>query len=171
MFKMGDTVIHPVHGFCSVKSVAQGAPPDIDGCVFVLKPGKSSPGDFKILLSADEVEKSGIRYPVDKEKILDVLMILKSDPEELTDDSGKRYFALEEKIRSGDIYKIAEVVRDLKRGNNQSVLQKMSSIAQLARGKLVDEISYVRKASLKEANRLIDNALKAKSKKGGSNGK
>lgn len=167
MFKIGDTVIHPVHGFCSVKSIAQDKHLDMNDCVFILKLRKSLPGDLKILVPSNKIKESGIRYPVNKHKIPYILNVLENPQEKLITNNTKSYFTVKEKIRSGDIYRIAEVVRDLKKNNNAEVAQERNKLAQTAGNKLVNEIAYSVKISKDKAKDLVTKALKKR--KGGNN--
>jgi len=166
MFKTGDTVIHPVHGICSVKSVG-GNLSDTGSYAITLKPFKPLPGDLKILLPADKIKKAGIRYPVDRKKIPHVLEILQSMPEEITaTDSENEYFKVKKKIQRGDIYQIAETVRDMNEEDDEVYVQQKNKLAEFARNRLVDEIAYSAEIPKNKARNLIREVLKKR--KGGN---
>gem|GEM_PF-6432639 len=152
-----------------MKATAQDIHPDIDGRVFILKPFKPSPGDFKILLSANEVKKAGVRYPVDKKEVSSILKVLENSPKELMDNSEKAYSIAREKIRSGDIHKIVEVVRDMAKEDNLTFTQEENKLAETACARLTEEIAFSVKIPKNEARSLVEGSLKKQ--KGGSNGK
>src|SRR5699024_12436186 len=74
---------------------------------------KAAQGDLTIEVPAENVDLGGVRDVVDKEGLEEVFEVLRQPyPEEPTNWS-RRYKANVEKLASGDVKKVAEVVRDL----------------------------------------------------------
>ncbi len=70
-------------------------------------------GDMKVMIPVDNVEEIGIREIIDNEDMEKVLDILKGDQTKMPQNWNRRYRLNMEKIKSGDIFEIAAVVRNL----------------------------------------------------------
>lgn len=70
-------------------------------------------GDMKVMIPIDSVEEVGLRPVIDKELVPKVFAILQGDQTEMSSNWNHRYRENLEKIRSGDIREVAEVVRNL----------------------------------------------------------
>lgn len=157
MFHVGDTVIHPGHGICRVEAIQnyQNKP------LYVLKlKGRPAPGDFKILVHEGNVKTIGLRHPISKNKVSAVFRILRKKSGDISKDSDNGYPLTREKVQSGNLYKIAEVVRDMEKQRGSSHISARKGLLASASSLITEEIAFVKKISKDRAQELIDNALK-----------
>lgn len=109
-YSIGDTVVHPHHGAAVVESRQQR---ELGGTVRDYLVLQLTCGDLTLMVPADACEDVGIREIVDSRQVEQVLEILRSPEERASRNWSRRFKANQEKLRSGDIFKIAEVVRNL----------------------------------------------------------
>ena len=105
MFAVGDKVLYPMHGAAVIKNVEQK---QIDGRAvnyFVLKMLLS---DMKVMIPEVNVDKIGLRPIVNK-------AVLKARPENKMKRItwNRRYNMYVDKMKTGDIFEVADVVRTL----------------------------------------------------------
>lgn len=160
MFKTGDIVIHPGWVVCKVKEVRRSFSGNGDEAVYSLKPYSiKNSGDFRILMTAQQAKRAGIRYPVDENAISRAFEILKEKP-----NPGKEgddfYARMKEKLSVGDLCGSAEVLRYMKTFDRSQGSYSSKEIVGKARKRLIEEIAYVRKEPRTRIGRLIDSALR-----------
>lgn len=158
MFNVGDIIIHPGCGVSKVEEIQN----DTEGRIYILKPKKSAPGNFRIMIPEKTIEESGVHYPVKKNKIPEILEVLEKEPNDLFEDHKTGYKSTKEKLQSGNLYKTAEVLRDLKNESGNAYSSTRESLLESARKVLVEEIAYVYGVSKDEVEKWIDSALKKK---------
>lgn len=156
MLKVKDTVVHPGYGICKVIAVKKEKEKDM----YVLKPKRHIPGNFRILIPKKNLETSGVRHPIRKSEIGDILKILESEPDDISEDSEKGYPLTKAKIQNNNLYMIAEAIRDLKKQKRYFSIK--DELLQAARQTLAEEIAYVKGVAKNEADKFVDNALKVK---------
>ena len=112
MFNIGDKVVYPMHGAGTIEAIEEK---EMLGNVEDYYIIKMPVGEMKLMVPTSRVENIGIREVSDKsisEKVFDVLEKPK-DPYVHDVNWSKRYNLNVEKIKSGDILEVAEVVREL----------------------------------------------------------
>jgi len=119
MFKIGDHIVHPMHGAGVVEGLERRG--EQDQVYLVLR---LYSGNLKVLVPADKVKKLGVRRVIEKEEIESVVKVLQQEDH---DDNNlpnwnHRYRANLEKIRTGDVFAVAEVVRSLMRQDQKKGL-------------------------------------------------
>jgi len=89
-----------------------------------------------------------------------VFAVLRAEFTEEPTNWSRRYKANLEKLASGDVLKVAEVVRDLWRRNQDRGLSAgEKSMLQKARGILVGELALAEKTDEEHASTLLDEVL------------
>ena len=109
MFKIGDQVVYPMHGAGTIDSIEEK---DIAGkkeSYIILK----MPGEVKVMVPVAQAEKIGVRNIIDRNSVNKVFSVLEHDETEMNKNWNKRYRDNMDKLKSGDIYEIADVVRNL----------------------------------------------------------
>lgn len=157
MFKVGDIVIHPGQGVCRIKDIIKASQ---EGAMYVIKPNKPVPGDFKILVGKNQIEECGIHHPINKRKIPEVLDVLEKEPNDLSEDGQKGFPAAKKKVQNGNLCDAAEALRDLEKCSENKYSSIKDSLMQAAKKELIEEISYVKKLSKEKVDKLIDERLK-----------
>ena len=109
MFNVGDKIVYPMHGAGTIDAIEEK---DILGekqSYYILK----MPGEVKVMVPTDKAEQIGVRNIIDKSSASKVFEILEEDETEMSMNWNKRYRDNMEKMKSGDIYEVADVVRNL----------------------------------------------------------
>lgn len=112
MFNIGDKVVYPMHGAGTIEAIEEK---EMLGSVEDYYIIKMPVGGMKLMVPTSKVENVGIREVSDKELSDKVFSILEKPKDPYVHDGNwsKRYNMNVEKIKSGDILEVAEVVREL----------------------------------------------------------
>ena len=156
MFKIGDKVVYPMHGAGTVDSIEEK---DILGekqSYYILK----MPGEVKVMVPTAKADEIGVRNIIDKSAADKVFSILEQDETEMEKNWNKRYRDNMEKMKSGDIYEIADVVRNLsfkqkEKGLSTGEKKMLTNAKQI----LVSELVLAEHASQSEVEELIENKI------------
>jgi len=155
-FAVKDKVVHPHHGAATiVKKVKR----KIDGKnrdYFVLD---IATDQLTVYVPVDGVEET-IRPVISKTAARRVFATFKDEPQEAGSNWSRWYKVLNEKMTSGDIYQVAEVVRDLSYAQQTKgispALKRMLSKARLT---LISELQFALTLTEEEATKKLDRAL------------
>jgi CarD family transcriptional regulator len=140
-FKVGDKVVYPHHGAAVIEGTDTITMPGGEkNKYFVLR---MTHGDLTLKVPTDRAEEIGMRYPISKEDVEDVFEVLaKKDVREPTNWS-RRFKNHQEKLKSGDVYQVAEVVRNLAlRDADKGLSAGEKSMFVKARQVLVSELAF-----------------------------
>ncbi len=110
MFKIGDRVVYPMHGAGIIEAIEKK---EILGEMREYYVMRIPNGEMRVMIPLDNVEESGLRDVIDEERFKDVLNVLQHGDTEMSSNWNRRYRANMEKIKTGDILEVAEVVRNL----------------------------------------------------------
>lgn len=110
MYNLGDKVVYPMHGAGKIESVEEKEVLGELKKYYILK---MPIGEIKLMIPVDNVNNMGLRNIIGKDEVKDVLAVLEQSAEENTSNWNKRYRENMEKMRTGDIFELAHVVRDL----------------------------------------------------------
>ena len=121
--------------------------------------GHDHQGPFAVWLRADKVDDL-IRPVISKTRSREVLKSLKGEPEEAGSNWSRWYKVLTEKINSGDIFQVAEVIRDLDYAQKikgiSPALKRMLAKARLI---IVSELQFSLLLSEEDTIKKLDRAL------------
>ena len=166
-FNVGDTVVYPHHGAARIEAVETRTIKGEDRTYLVLKVDK---GDLTVRVPADNAELVGVRDVVGAEGLERVFEVLRAPHTEEPTNWSRRYKANLEKLASGDVNKVAEVVRDLwRRDRERGLSAGEKRMLAKARQILVSELALAEKTNEDKAEALLDEVL-AKDPAGGSAG-
>ncbi|MDO4259947.1 MAG: CarD family transcriptional regulator [Actinomycetaceae bacterium] len=118
-FEIGQTVVYPHHGAATIEEISTRTIRGEDKTYLTLR---VSQGDLTIQVPAENVDLVGVRDVVDEDGLEEVLAVLRAPYIEEPTNWSRRYKANQEKIATGDIVKVSEVVRDLTRRDDQKKL-------------------------------------------------
>ena len=156
-FKKGDTVIYPQHGACIVHGIKRMR---AFGSVQEYLILKTVINEMTLSVPTANVSTVGVRPPVSKSELEDLRSVLsKADPR-VPANWSRRFKNHQEKLKSGDVYQVAEVVRNLAARDRDSALSAAEkTMYDRARINLISEISPALKVSPEAAEVWLDNAL------------
>ena len=158
-FKKGDTVIYPQHGACRVEAIRKedplGTGKNQDYLVL-----KTVIGDMTFRVPMAKVDEVGVRPPVSPDELEDLVSVpAKADPR-VPSNWSRRFKNHQEKLKSGDVYQVAEVVRNLAARNRDASLSAAErTMYERARVNLISEIAPALKVTTEDAEAYLDDAL------------
>lgn len=156
MFNVGDKIVYPMHGAGTIDAIEEK---DILGekqAYYIIK----MPGEVKVMVPTAKAEEIGVRNIISKENAGKVFEILEENETEMSNNWNKRYRDNMEKMKSGDIYEVADVVRNLafkqkEKGLSTGEKKMLNNAKQI----LVSELVLAEHASQEEVETLIDNKI------------
>ena len=156
-FKKGDTVIYPQHGACIVHGIKRMK---AFGAVQEYLILKTVINEMTLSVPTAMANQVGVRPPVSKSELEDLRSVLsKADPR-VPANWSRRFKNHQEKLKSGDVYQVAEVVRNLAARDRDSALSAAEkTMYDRARINLISEISPALKVSTDAAEVWLDAAL------------
>lgn len=111
MFKVGDLAVYPGQGVGIIESLEKKDVDGMDKTFYVMKMLKS---DVKVIVPIEMAESIGMRVIISQELVPKVYDIFKKKKAQVENGGwNKRYREFSEKIKTGSIFEIAEVMRDL----------------------------------------------------------
>jgi CarD family transcriptional regulator len=112
MFKIGDKIVYPMHGAGTIEAIEQREMLGDEKDYYIIK---MPIGDMKLMVPTDKANDIGVREVSSKNISDEVFDILEQPKAKYVHDVNwnKRYNMNVEKIKSGEILEVAEVVRDL----------------------------------------------------------
>ena len=109
MFNVGDKVVYPMHGAGTIDSIDKKNILDEE----VEYINISMPGGVKVMVPSNQASKQGLRNIISQNEVEKVFCVLETDETAMSDNWNKRYRDNMDKMKSGDIYEVADVVRNL----------------------------------------------------------
>ncbi len=156
-FSVGETVVYPHHGAATIEEVNERT---IKGKAKTYLKLKVAQGDLTIEVPADNVDMVGVRDVVDSKGLEEVFDVLRQPHTEEPTNWSRRYKANVEKLASGDIKKVAEVVRDLwRRDQDRGLSAGEKRMLSKARQILTSELALAKECDQDRAESILDEVL------------
>ncbi|MCI9016326.1 MAG: CarD family transcriptional regulator [Clostridia bacterium] len=158
MFNIGDHIVYPMHGAGIIDAIEEKSILGEKQSYYILK----MPGEVKVMVPTNKAEEIGVRNIIDKNSANKVFELLEEEKTEMSMNWNKRYRDNMDKMKSGDIYEIADVVRNLsfkqkEKGLSTGEKKMLSNAKQI----LVSELVLVENSSPDEIEGLIENKINA----------
>jgi CarD family transcriptional regulator len=157
IFEVGETVVYPHHGAATITAVTTRTIKGEEKKYITLEMHGS---DLVVELPIDNAELVGVRDVIDAAGVEAVFDVLRGEAEEEVSNWSRRFKANTEKMGSGDVYRVSEVVRDLWRRDQRAVLsagEKRMLIK--SRQIVVSELSLAQGSSEDDAIAALDAVL------------
>jgi CarD family transcriptional regulator len=156
-YKLGDKVVYPLHGVGIISSIEDK---EVLGEVRSYYIIKLSISDMTVMIPTDKSEELGLRMIVSDRDANKALKVVGGEMTEMDEDWKSRYQQNFEKIKSGSILNVAEVVRNLFHRNKVKELSIMEKrLYENAYRLLVDEISYAKDLEREDVQDLVSKGL------------
>ena len=157
MYEIGDKVVYPMHGAGIIEGIEVKEILGEKRQYYILN---FAMGGMKVMVPTKNVEELGMRDIISNADINKVVSILKNPNDDYTlpDAWNKRYRMNLEKIKTGDIYEVANVVRDLMiRDHVKGLSSAEKKMLNNARQILISELCLSTSTEEEEISTLIDN--------------
>ncbi|MFT4298364.1 MAG: CarD family transcriptional regulator [Aeromicrobium sp.] len=157
-FTVGETVVYPNHGAAVIEDIETRKIKGEDRDYLVLR--IISQNDLVVRVPACNVDLVGVREAINADDIERVFGVLRAEHVEEPTNWSRRYKANLEKLHSGDVMKVAEVVRDLwRRGNDRGLSAGEKRMLAKAREFLVGELAVSENTNKDKAEARLDEVL------------
>ena len=156
MFNIGDKVVYPMHGAGIIQDIEEKNILGEKTEYYIIK----MPGEVKVMVPTAKAEEIGMRNIIDGETASKVFQVLETDSTEMSLNWNKRYRDNMEKMKSGDIYEVADVVRNLsfkqkERGLSTGEKKMLLNAKQI----LVSELTLAENAQKEAIEELVDSKI------------
>ena len=157
LFEVGETVVYPHHGAATIIEVKDRV---IKGETKKYLKLNVTQGDLIIEVPAENVDLVGVRDVIGQEGLDHVFEVLRAPFTEEPTNWSRRYKANLEKLASGDVIKVSEVVRDLwRRDQDRGLSAGEKRMLAKARQILISELALAEKCDEEKASALLDEVL------------
>ena len=159
MFSVGDKVVYPMHGAALVEAIEERVYEEKPTQYLVLS---MLLGNMKVRVPLCNLKKVGLRPIIPRKKMKDVQKVLETEVvnnfKSIT--WNRRFTIYIDKMKTGDVLDLAEVISILARQDRQKKLSTGERrLLGNARQILASEIMIVRGSSIESAEKWIDSAL------------
>jgi CarD family transcriptional regulator len=156
-FKAGDRVVYPHHGAAIVE---RRETKEMFGEKTEYLVLRMAHGEMTLSVPVDKAEEVGMRWPISGEDVADLFEVLQRRDVREPANWSRRFKNHQEKLKSGDVYQVAEVVRNLAlRDREKGLSAGEKTLYNKARNVLVSELSFALDVSEDDAMDKVDGAL------------
>lgn len=157
MFGIGDKVVYPMHGAGIIESIEEKEILGDKRKYYILKLPLRN---MKVMIPLDNVESMGLREIISEKEVEQVLAVLNDDRTKMPQNWNRRYRANMDKIKSGDIFEVAGVVRNLmlrekEKGLSTGERKMLNNAKQI----LISELVLVNDSDEMSIEELINDAV------------
>ena len=157
LFHKGDTVVHPEHGAAVIEEIRDR---EFQGETRRYIKLRVVHGDLTVNVPVESAPEVGLRGVVSKAEVKKVLKVLQQDESVMAANWSRRFKNNIEKLRSGDIYQVAEVVRNLSiRDRDKGLSAGEKRMVVKARQILVSELMFANGVTEEKAEETVDKVL------------
>ena len=160
-FQVGETVVHPNYGAGVITEIKErrslGAGKQYYSIELLGDPGTT------VMVPLVNEKKVGLRQPISQARLSHLWRILRAEPQALPDEHKERYAVIEDKLQDGDVFQIAEVVRDLswRREEKRHLTAVGKRLYETGLGFLASELAGVQGSDVHTAESQIAERLEA----------
>ena len=156
-YKVGEVVVYPHHGAAVIEDIETREMGGEELEYLVLHINQS---DLVVRVPKKNADNVGVRDVVGKEGLEKVFSVLRDEDVEEAGNWSRRYKANQERLASGDINKVAEVVRDLwRRDQDRGLSAGEKRMLAKARQILVSELALAEHTNEDKAEATLDEVL------------
>ena len=156
-FEIGDNVVYPHHGAGQVIKKEQK---EILGEVREYLTIKILHNDMTVMVPCENAGKAGLRRVIDEDTVKKVLSVLSDDVSEMPKNWNRRFKHNRDKIKTGDIMELAEVVRNLAiREQDKGLSTGEKQMYTRAKKILASEMMYALDKDEEQAEAYLDEIL------------
>ena len=156
-FEIGDHVVYPHHG---AGQVMKKEDKEILGETRQYLTIKILHNDMTVMVPCENAGKAGLRRVIDEDTVKKVLSVLSDDVSEMPKNWNRRFKHNRDKIKTGDIFELAEVVRNLAiREQDKGLSTGEKQMYTRAKKILASEMMYALDKDEEQAEAYLDEIL------------
>ncbi len=156
-FEIGDKIVYPNHGAGTIIGIETKEILGDEKQYYIME---LPIGDMRVMIPIDRIDEIGVRGIIDEEEADQILALLKGDKSKMSQNWNRRYRANMEKLKTGDIYEVGGVVRDLTiRDEEKGLSTGEKKMLSNARQILISELVLAKDIDEEEVIDIIDNAF------------
>ncbi|HWR44245.1 CarD family transcriptional regulator [Sporomusa sp.] len=157
MFQVGDKIFYPTQGGCVIQAIEEKV---VHGETLRYCTVNIPHRKMTVMFPTNNSDRLGIRPIVDSDKLDNLLNTFYDGESDTTIRDNRRIQKNISKIKSGDIYEGAEVIRDLVRSNNKKKLGLTEkNMMENALEILISEVVLVKGITKQQAATLLDQVI------------
>ena len=157
MYKVGDHIVYPMHGVGKIDSIEKKVVLGKRSEFYIITIINSG---MNVMIPVKNADMIGIRSIISKKDVKKVIEILSKDESSSVDDWKERYQNNIDKVKSGSIFEVSEVARDLYRRGTEKELSIMErKLYENAYQLVTHEIALAKKVDIEEAGNVVSEAL------------
>ncbi|NLC11914.1 MAG: CarD family transcriptional regulator [Firmicutes bacterium] len=154
MFSIGDKVVYPMHGAGIIEAIEEKEILGRKKKYYIMN---MPIGEMKVMIPLDNSDQIGLREVIDRQSVKKVFQILREYNAQMPANWNRRYRANLDKIKSGNIFKVAEVVRNLMlREKDKGLSTGERKMLESAKQILISELVLVQGVDVSEINDALD---------------
>ena len=156
-FNIGDRVVYPMHGAGVIEAIEERELSGEKQEYYVIR---LPLGEMKVMVPCQNVKDLGLRLIIQADEVDQVLTILQGKGAEMPSNWSHRYRANLDKIRTGSIFEVAEVVRNLSaREREKGLSSGERRMLENARQILYSEIALARELAQEQVEEMVERCL------------
>ena len=156
MFNVGDKIVYPMHGAGTIDSIEEKNILGEKQEYYIIK----MPNEVKVMVPVNNAEQIGVRNIIDKSQADDVFKVFDQNETEMSNNWNKRYRDNMEKMKSGNIYEVADVVRNLSFKQKEKGLSTGEKKMLLnAKQILVSELTLAENSQKEKIEEMVDDKI------------
>jgi len=157
LFSIGDKIVYPMHGAGVIESIEER---EILGDIRRYYVLRMPIGEMRVMIPISNVIDVGLRKVIDEDGVVKVLDILQEKDSPMSANWNRRYRSNLEKIKSGNIYELAEVVRNLSfRDREKGLSTGEKKMLDNARQILISELVLAKNSKEDKIKHLLEEYL------------
>ena len=156
-YDVGDRVVYPHHGAAVIerKEMREAFGRQTEYLVL-----RMAHGEMTVSVPSDKVDDVGVRWPISADEVEDLYEVLRKRDVHEPANWSRRFKNHQEKLKSGDVYQVAEIVRNLAlRDRAKGLSAGEKSLFQKARSVLISELSFALDISEEVAIEQVEKTL------------
>ena len=157
MYEVGDKVVYPHHGAGKIMKIESM---NVRGETRDYLTIQILHNDMTVMVPVDSADRAGLRKVVAADTVEQVLAVLRGHPTKMPKNWSRRYKHNRDKLKTGDIFEVAEVVRNLAiRHADKGLSTGEKQMFSKAKKILASELMYARDFDEDEANAFLETVL------------
>ncbi len=157
LYTVGDKVVYPHHGAGKIMKIEQK---EVLGQLREYLTIQILHNDMTVMVPVENADRAGLRKVVESDVVDQVLEVLRGDPTKMPKNWSRRYKHNRDKLKTGDIFEVAEVVRNLAvRHADKGLSTGEKQMFSKAKKILASELMYARDFDEEQATQFLEEVL------------